>query len=149
MGVDEMGSRQSGNKLRGRWGIALEMSIGFTFALSLQWSVMKTLTAKENSRAVPDLFLQLMCDENINCKGKQPGCPRPIFTIENHIYVVQDDVMYEPLHEKTNDLDMGKTKTQISFAVTAKLICAFVFATWIVQYLYFLNPKFPASSHLQ
>ena len=24
----------------------------------------------------------------------------------------------------------------------------FVFATWIVQFLYFLNPKFPASSHL-
>ena len=36
-----------------------------------------------------------------------------------------------------------------SFAVTAKLISAFVFATWIVQYLYFLNPKFQASSHLQ
>ena len=36
----------------------------------------------------------------------------------------------------------AKTKTQISFAVTAKLISAFVFATWIVQYLYFLNPKF-------
>ena len=37
---------------------------------------------------------------------------------------------------------------QISFAVTAKLISAFVFATWIVQSLYFLNPKFQASSHL-
>ena len=47
---------------------------------------------------------------------------------------------------------MRKTKTQISFAVTAdtaKLISAFVFDTWIVQYLYFLNPKFPASSHMQ
>ena len=43
----------------------------------------------------------------------------------------------------------AKTKTQISFAVTAKLISAFVFTTWIVQYLYFLNAKFPASSHLQ
>ena len=42
----------------------------------------------------------------------------------------------------------AKTKVQISFAVTAKLISAFVFATWIVQYLYFLNPKFPASSCL-
>ena len=29
-----------------------------------------------------------------------------------------------------------------------KLISAFVFATWIVQSLYFLNPKFQASSHL-
>ena len=42
----------------------------------------------------------------------------------------------------------AKTKTQISFAVTAKLISAFVFATRIVQSLYFLNPKFQASSHL-
>ena len=42
----------------------------------------------------------------------------------------------------------AKTKTQISFAVTAKLISAFVFATWIVQSLCFLNPKFQVSSHL-
>ena len=40
----------------------------------------------------------------------------------------------------------AKTKTQISFAVTAKLISAFVFATRIVQSLYFLNLKFQASS---
>ena len=43
----------------------------------------------------------------------------------------------------------AKTKTQSSFAVTAKLISAFVFATWIVQYLSFLNTKFQDSSHLQ
>ena len=42
----------------------------------------------------------------------------------------------------------AKTKTQISFAVTAKLISAFVFATRIIQFLYYLNPKFQASSHL-
>ena len=29
---------------------------------------------------------------------------------------------------------------------TAKLISAFVFATWIVQFLFFLNPKFQVSS---
>ena len=40
----------------------------------------------------------------------------------------------------------AKTKTQISFAVK---ISAFVFATWIVHYLYFLYPKFQASSNLQ
>ena len=33
-------------------------------------------------------------------------------------------------------------------SVTAKLISAFVFAARIVQSLYFLNPKFQASSHL-
>ena len=41
-----------------------------------------------------------------------------------------------------------KTNTQISFAVTAKLISAFVFATQIVQSYYFLNTQFQASSHL-
>ena len=41
-----------------------------------------------------------------------------------------------------------KTKAQISFAVTAKLISAFVFVTRTVQFLYFLNPKFPVSRHL-
>ena len=41
----------------------------------------------------------------------------------------------------------AKTKMQISFAVAAKLISAFVFVTPIVQSLYFLNPKFQASSH--
>ena len=40
----------------------------------------------------------------------------------------------------------AKTKTQISFAVTAKLISAFVFATRIVQFLLYLTPKFQASS---
>ena len=34
----------------------------------------------------------------------------------------------------------------ISFAVTAKLISAFVFATRIVQFLFYLNPKFQAST---
>ena len=58
-------------------------------------------------------------------------------------------VIYEPRYEKTFFFfAYAKTKTQISFVVTAKLISAFVFATWIVQSLYFLNPKFQASSHL-
>ena len=56
--------------------------------------------------------------------------------------------LYESRCEKTGYLHMRKTKTQISFAVTAKLISAFVFATRIVQSLYFLFPKFRASSHL-
>ena len=42
----------------------------------------------------------------------------------------------------------AKTKMQISFAVTAKLISVFVFATQIVRSLYSLSPKFQASSHL-
>ena len=35
----------------------------------------------------------------------------------------------------------AKTKTQISFALKAKLISTFVFATWIVQSLCFLHVK--------
>ena len=42
----------------------------------------------------------------------------------------------------------AKTKAHISFAVTAKLISAFVFATRIVHFMCFLNPKFSASSNL-
>ena len=35
----------------------------------------------------------------------------------------------------------NKDADQLRFAVTAKLISAFVFATWIVQSLFYLNPK--------
>ena len=42
----------------------------------------------------------------------------------------------------------AKINAQISFEVTAKLISAFVFATWIVQSLFYLNLKFQASNHL-
>ena len=42
----------------------------------------------------------------------------------------------------------AKTKTQISFAVNAKLISSFVFATGIVQSLFYLNPK-PSSVAVQ
>ena len=42
----------------------------------------------------------------------------------------------------------AKTKTQISVAVTAKLISAFVFATRVVQSPYCLNTKLQGSSHV-
>ena len=55
----------------------------------------------------------------------------------------------EPCSEKAGFFfSYAKTKTQISFAVTVKLISVFVFAIRIVQSLYYLNPKFQASSHL-
>ena len=44
------------------------------------------------------------------------------------------------------DFAYAKTKVQISCAVTAQLISTFVFASWIEQSIYFLNPKFQASS---
>ena len=42
----------------------------------------------------------------------------------------------------------AKTKTQISRAVAARLISAFIFATQLVLQSLFLNPKFQASSLL-
>ena len=46
---------------------------------------------------------------------------------------------YDLHNEKTRFLHMQKKNTQIR---------AFVFATSIVQYLYFLNPKLQGSSHI-
>ena len=67
-------------------------------------------------------------------------------SIISELIVLQKE--YEPRYEKTGFLHMRKTKTQISCAVTAQLISAFVFAILIAQSLYYLNPKFQASSHL-
>ena len=44
------------------------------------------------------------------------------------------------------DFAYAKTMAQISCAVTAQLTSAFVFATQIVQSLFFLDAKFQASS---
>ena len=49
---------------------------------------------------------------------------------------------------KTPFFANAKTKTQISCAVTAQLISAFVFAIRTVPSLFFLNPKFQASNYL-
>ena len=51
-------------------------------------------------------------------------------------------IQNEPRYEKNWLFAYVKTKPQISCAVTAQLISAFVFATQIVQSLFFLNPKF-------
>ena len=57
-------------------------------------------------------------------------------------------------HEETDNLHRRKqssrsaSRLQISFAVTAKLISAFVFGTRKVHFLFFLNPKFQASTRL-
>ena len=50
----------------------------------------------------------------------------------------------EPRHEKTGFLHMQKQRRR-SASHTVKLISAFVFATLIVQSLYFLHPKCQAS----
>ena len=69
-------------------------------------------------------------------------------TSENFDVFNSRDEIYLGRPMRKPDFCCAKTKAQISFAVTAKLISAFVFATQIVQSLFFLNPKFQASSHL-
>ena len=71
-----------------------------------------------------------------------------LFFLVIRIWMLGKAALFEPRREKIGFFAYAKTKTQISFAVTAKLISAFVFATRIVQSLFFLNPKFQASSHL-
>ena len=56
-------------------------------------------------------------------------------------------LLHEPPPGKTNNLANSK-KGQISCAITAQLIHAFVFATWIVQFLFYLYSKFQAYSLL-
>ena len=76
------------------------------------------------------LSLDLRCDAN-----------------ELNIDVSGELTKYELCHEKIDFLYMGKQRCR-SAVVTAQLISAFVFATSIVQSLYFLNLKSQASSHL-
>ena len=64
------------------------------------------------------------------------------------IYRNEEDSIKKELVVRKRLFAYAKTKTQIGFAVTAKLISAFVFATRIVQYLIFINPKFQVSMHL-
>ena len=55
-------------------------------------------------------------------------------------------IKIELRHEKTKVLHDAKTKVHISCAVTQQLISVFVFATQIVQFLFYLYSKFQAYS---
>ena len=59
---------------------------------------------------------------------------------------IRGSINNEPPHEKTNNMHMRKRRRR--FVVTVKLISTFVFATRLVEFLNFLNPKFPVSSCL-
>ena len=52
--------------------------------------------------------------------------------------------LIEPRHEKS-----GLCICENKDAGQLRGFSAFVFATWIVQYLYFINPKSPVSRHIQ
>ena len=66
-----------------------------------------------------------------------------------HVLCDFASISYKPLHEKTGFKAYAKTKVQINCTVlTAKLISAFDFSTWIAQFLFFPNTKFQGSSLL-
>ena len=69
------------------------------------------------------------------------------------ISVVSENILWKLIQQlnlvmRKPAFSYAKTNMQISFAVTAKLISAFVFASRIVEFLYNLNPKFQASCYL-
>ena len=66
-----------------------------------------------------------------------------LLALKHFCYKVNELVM-----KKKGFFACVKTKTQISFAVTLKLISAFVFTTQIVQFLFYLFLKFQAPNLL-
>ena len=88
-----------------------------------------------------------LCDANAQTANSSEGGCRCVHVLGTGNLPLRTTYI-EPCLEKNRIFTYAKTKAQISFAVAAKLISAFVFATRIVQFLYFLNPKFTASSHL-
>ena len=74
-----------------------------------------------------------------------PDCT--ILLTHRHISCIIVDI-HDSLSFKEKKSAYAKPKAQISCAVTAQLISAFVFATGIVQFLFYLLPKFQASSVL-
>ena len=63
-----------------------------------------------------------------------------VYPCKPQLYYMSRDMIKTDFHiceNKATDQLWGNHTT-----VTAQLISAFVFATWIVQFLYFLNPKF-------
>ena len=78
-----------------------------------------------------------MCSFDLNNNKHEYICIALIYMRKNNIWASSWE---------NQQSAYAKPKAQISFAVTAKLISAFVFATRIVQFLFYLNPKFQASS---
>ena len=59
--------------------------------------------------------------------------------------IINVSYLIEPVHEKNNNLHRRKQSRR---SASRLLIRAFVFASRIVQSLFYLNTKFPASNNL-
>ena len=57
-------------------------------------------------------------------------------------------IKYEPPHGKKTAICIAKNKGADQLRINCGADQCLCFSTWIVQFLYFLNPKFPASYHL-
>ena len=62
-------------------------------------------------------------------------------------YIDSRQALYEPRHEKP-DFCLGENKGADQLRSNCEADQRLCFTTRIVQFVYFLNPKFPASSHL-
>ena len=70
--------------------------------------------------------------------------------MDNLCEEARNQLLYEPYHEKKKQrflpLRKQRRRSTVQYII-AQLISAFVFATRTLQILFFLNPKFQASSH--
>ena len=105
-------------------------SCGLIFGKSLLLFALDSVDVVENRPDPDETNFETVKPRNLKCHTFKDLCTN------------------EPRYDKNQHFVYAKTKTQISFVVTAKLRSAFVFATRIVHSLFFLNPNFQASSHL-
>ena len=104
----------------------------------------RTLDITFKSQVTPGISLSCSCAHPYQLALATSAHPLP-GTITTCISAENYD---KSLVMKNRLFAYAKTKTQISCAITAQLISVFVFATWLVQSLFYLNPNFQASSHL-
>ena len=81
------------------------------------------------------------CEKLRQCGFKERKCNKECQSVFKILHTLMSCLMRKP----TICISMRKQRRR---SASQKLMGAFVFATWIVQFLYFLNPKFPFSSHL-
>ena len=81
----------------------------------------------------PSVYTNKMCSLSINALT---------------IYQNMSRIVRKPAFCICKNKDADQLRGNCEADLTAKLISAFVFAIRIIQFLYYLNPKFQASSHL-
>ena len=113
--------------------------------LVLQDQILKWLNRTLISDRIMQTVRKTMIPEN--WKNALNGCAsRPFWAAIRHNHKSFDLKMSHCIRKPT--ICICESKGAVSCAVTAQLNSAFVFATQIVQSLFFLNPKFQALSHL-